>query len=235
MASRSWRAALTATASLLLLGFVWRGSPPDSGMCYSAGEYTGAQWVKPNQTLHYRTVVETPWARVQLHTVRSESGDRTFTDWLWVDERDHINVLAQLSSSGKFPLWRQSKYGLAGTSLAPTGGFINEGESPLEAAVRELNEELGLRSDSWHPLGAYRTAVNRGGGTLHSFLALDAVPVAPGTRQVSDDAERQDKVELSQEELLEAVLAGAFVEVKWTATVALSLLRLPSSRDRQGT
>ena len=62
-----------------------------------------------------------------------------------------------------------------------------------------------------------------------------AVPVAAGTRQVSDDAERQDKVELSQEELLEAVLAGAFAEVKWTATVALSLLRLPSSRDRQGT
>ena len=52
---------------------------------------------------------------------------------------------------------------------------------------------------------------------------------------MSDDAERQDKVELSQEELLEAVLAGEFAEVKWTATVALSLLRLPSSRDRQGT
>ena len=61
------------------------------------------------------------------------------------------------------------------------------------------------------------------------------MPVAVGTWQVSDDVERQDKVELSQEELLEAVLAGAFVEVKWTATVARSLLRLPSSRDRQGT
>ena len=94
-----------------------------------------------------------------------------------VDERDHINVLVQ-TAEGKFPLFRQSKYGYVGEALAPVGGFINDGETALEAAKREIREELGLESDQWTALGSYRTAVNRGGGTLHAFYASNAQPAA---------------------------------------------------------
>ena len=145
---------------------------------------------------------------------------------MWVDERDHVNVLVRRKGSQHFSVFRQSKYGIHGPSLAPVGGFINDGESALEAAQRELNEELGLRADKahWHTLGSFRVMVNRGGGTLHSFFADQAEPVE--VRGASDDAESQQLVHLSESELLDAVLAGEFQEVKWSATVALALLQL---------
>ena len=39
------------------------------------------------------------------------------------------------------------------------------------------------------------------------------------------ELERQDQVELTKPELIEALLSGQFKEIKWTATVALAILR----------
>jgi ADP-ribose pyrophosphatase len=220
-------ATLLAVSLTLCLIVVQQNSPPAADGCYhAAGRYTGVQWHKENQTVRSRTIVETPFARVQMHTVRSEDGRTTVDDWMWVDERDHVNVLVRRKGSKLFSVFRQSKYGIHGSSLAPVGGFINEGESALAAAQRELNEELGLHADDahWHKLGSYRVMVNRGGGTLHSFFVDQAEPVERRAR--SDDAEKQQLLQLSENELLEAVLAGQFQEVKWTATVALALLQL---------
>lgn len=220
-------ATLLAVSLTLCLVVVQQGSPStDEGCYYAAGRYSGVQWHKENQTVRSRTIVETPFARVQMHTVRSEDGRHTVDDWMWVDERDHVNVLVRRKGSKRFSVFRQSKYGIHGSSLAPVGGFINKGESALSAAQRELNEELGLRADDahWHKLGSYRVMVNRGGGTLHSFFVDEAEPVE--SRADSDDAEKQQLLQLSEHELLEAVLGGEFQEVKWTATVALALLQL---------
>ena len=220
-------ATLLAVSLMLCLVVVQQHSPHAGEGCYhAAGRYTGVQWHKENQTVRSRTIVETPFARVQMHTVRSEDGQTTVDDWMWVDERDHVNVLVRRKGSKLFSVFRQSKYGIHGSSLAPVGGFINEGESALAAAQRELNEELGLHADDayWHKLGSYRVMVNRGGGTLHSFFVDQAEPVE--RRAHSDDAEKQQHLQLSEHELLEAVLAGQFQEVKWTTTVALALLQL---------
>jgi ADP-ribose pyrophosphatase len=229
--------AATAIASLALL-LLWASSWPtndsdsDSGLCYSGGSYMGSQWTKPSQTLKYRTVVETPFARVQLHTVRSEDGTQTFEDWLWLDTKDQVNVLVRLKGSGLFPLFRQSKYGLPQATLATIGGFVDEWETPLDAAKRELNEELGLQSEHWMELGSWRADVNRGGGTVSAFLAEQAVPAE--TRQQSDDSEEQLQLQLTEAELLEAALTDQFGEVKWQATVATALLRLRQRAETGG-
>lgn len=40
------------------------------------------------------------------------------------------------------------------------------------------------------------------------------------------ESEKQKRMELSREELLEGLLAGKFQEVKWTATIAVALLKM---------
>jgi ADP-ribose pyrophosphatase len=50
-------------------------------------------------------------------------------------------------------------------------GYIDEGETPLQAAQRELREEAGWSSDHWEGLGQYFVDGNRGCGWMHAFLA----------------------------------------------------------------
>mmetsp|Transcript_15506 Transcript_15506/g.31862 ORF Transcript_15506/g.31862 Transcript_15506/m.31862 type:complete len:239 (-) Transcript_15506:7-723(-) len=193
----------------------------------SPSRYRGYQYMKPNATIATRTIVETPFARAQMHTVRLEDG-KVVDDWLWFDEGDAINCLARTKAEPgnpeKYVVFEQSKYGFEGVSLAPIGGYIESGESALFAAKRELLEETGLTSDHWVELGAYRVAANRGAGVIHTFLAVDAVPHKTAGKLMHADLEAQKAVLLSEQELLEAVLANKFKEVKWTANVALALL-----------
>ena len=62
---------------------------------------------------------------------------------------DFVLVLA-LTPDNKFLCFRQTKYAVDGTTLAPVGGIIEPEEDPLNAAKRELLEETGLTSvDLW--------------------------------------------------------------------------------------
>jgi ADP-ribose pyrophosphatase YjhB (NUDIX family) len=221
--------------------------------------YRGTQYWKDGVTQSVQTLYETPFARFQIHQVQlGDTASSIINDWLWYDESDNINVLVERAEDGKFLVLEQTKYGIDGSTYAVVGGLIETaieqqqkqgGESPLQAAQRELQEELGMVATNWVELGAYRAAANRGGGTTFTFLARQAANsnnnnkkkagatltnhqqpqknsqgrIAPG------ELERQDVIELSREELLEAVLAGKFKEIKWTATVALALLRMTTT------
>ncbi|CAJ1962129.1 unnamed protein product [Cylindrotheca closterium] len=192
--------------------------------------FQGSNFWNPGKTLEVKTLYETPFARFQIHKV--QAGTTVIHDWLWCDEMDHINVLVQEAGTGKFVIFRQTKYGIPGPpTLAVVGGMVEPGETPLAAARRELMEELKMAANDWISLGHYRAAVNRGGGYTHTFLAKNAVAADnKNNLQVKGqaDLERQDIVKCTQEELLQYALDGKFGEIKWVATVALSLLRLQS-------
>ena len=82
----------------------------------------------------------------------------------------------------------------------------------------------------WIFLGRYRTAANRGGGFLYSYLLKNAIPLVPngGTTkyQGSGDNEKQEIQYLSEEEVMNALSKGGFQEVKWAATFALAMLHI---------
>ncbi|CAB9504077.1 expressed unknown protein [Seminavis robusta] len=197
--------------------------------------FKGKQYWKDGFTQNVKTLYETPFARFQLHSVKLENG-KIVDDWMWFDEADNINVLVEKESTEN-PNWpptyvvlKQKKYGLPETTLAAVGGLIEPGEQPLDAAKRELQEELGLESPKWVPLGKYRAAANRGGGTTYCFLARKSTPIAnaqdsKGTDVAVGESEKQDLVELSKDDLIDALLKGKFQEIKWTATIALSIIK----------
>jgi len=150
-------------------------------------------------------------------------------DWLWTDERSHINMLIHLKAEDKYMLFHQKKYGLAEAKYATLGGLFDEGETPEQCAHRELLEEAGLETEELINLGAYRVQVNRGGGILHAFLARNAVPSSK--RSKSDDYEKQEKRLLTAPELVQVALSGEVGEAQWVATVALGLLYDEHNKD----
>jgi ADP-ribose pyrophosphatase YjhB (NUDIX family) len=177
---------------------------------------------RSNTTLSVRSIAATRFAGCEMHSVRLPNGN-TVDNWVWFVERAHVNVLVRTKVDRRFVLFRQSKYALPEETLAPVGGFVEDGESPLDAAKRELLEELGLRSLHWTTLGNFVTSANRGGGRIYCFLADQAIPVSGASSNLKDH-EVQTAVWLSRAGLLKALVSGRIGEVKWAATVALALL-----------
>ncbi|NTW00801.1 MAG: NUDIX hydrolase [Oscillochloris sp.] len=179
--------------------------------------------MKPWTTLTRETVLSSPpFLTVENHQVGLPDG-RVIDGWQWVITPDYVNVVA-VTLDGRFVLFRQTKYALAGTSLAPVGGYLEPGEDALVAAQRELQEEAGYEASRWLSLGAYPVDGNRGAGNAHLFLACDAVFVG---HTPSDDLEEQELLLLSRAEVSTALAAGEFKLLSWAAIIALALPHIP--------
>ncbi len=178
--------------------------------------------MKPWKTLHKRTIYDQPpWLVVELHQVELPDG-RAIPDWPWIKTPNYVNVVA-FTEQGKCLCFRQTKYGIEGDTLAIIGGYLTPGEAPLAAAQRELREETGYEAEEWVDLGHYLVDPNRGVATGHLYLARRASPV---TAPDSDDLEEQELIQLSREELEEALARGEFKVLAWAAAVAFALRRL---------
>ena len=185
--------------------------------------------MQPWKTLHRRILCQpNRFLTVESHELELPDG-RRIADWPWLIMPDYANVLAR-TVDGRFPCFRQTKYALSGKmSLAPIGGFLEPGEDPLHAAQRELREETGYGAPQWQSLGSYVVDANRGAGTAHFFLALDATPA--GAPQ-ADDLEPQELLLLTREELEQALDRGEFKVLAWAAVLALGLRRLKAVEGR---
>lgn len=159
--------------------------------------------------------------RVESHTIELPDG-RIIENWPWLISPDFVNI-AVITEEGKYLCFRQTKYGVKGSTLAPVGGYIDEGEQPLAAAKRELLEETGYKARHWEYLGEFVVDGNRGSGIAHFFLAKEAYPAAEPD---ADDLEEQKLLMLSREEVEAAVARGAFKVLPWQAVMAMTLLRL---------
>jgi ADP-ribose pyrophosphatase len=117
-----------------------------------SGPYSGSPLWKTDQTLGRLVLGETPFARCDVHSVLVESATpgspKIIHDWIFLEERDAVNVavVTRDKDEPKFLMFQQQKYAIPGDTLAPVGGFINDGETPFHAAQREVWEELGVGS-----------------------------------------------------------------------------------------
>ena len=219
----------------LIIGAIAMLGGPDNHIAIPMEEFHEAAWRTPN-TKGVRVVTSTPFARFEIHQVEVENKDergvitkKLIPDWLWVDEREHVNILVHLKEENKYLLYRQMKYGLKEPKLAIIGGLFadEEGENDAETcAKRELLEETGLVAEEMKFLGRYRVQVNRGGGHLNIFLARNCVK-APANilpRDFENDLEERNELKLTRQELIDEVQRHEVGEAQWLATILMGLL-----------
>lgn len=124
-----------------------------------------------------------------------------------IEAPDWVNVVA-VTEDDQVVLVRQQRQGIGAATLEIPGGMIDPGESPLEAARRELEEETGYRADDWRPIGCVRPNPALQSNACTTFLALGARKVAEPKLDGTEDI----VVELARRNELHELVAGGEID-----------------------
>lgn len=88
---------------------------------------------------------------------------------------DWVNVIP-FTTDGKIVLVEQYRHGIDEWTVEIPGGVIEEGDSPEQAALRELKEETGFFSNQIEHLGTVAANPAMQEMRCHCFVARDVTP-----------------------------------------------------------
>jgi ADP-ribose pyrophosphatase len=108
------------------------------------------------------------WVTVEQEMVRMPGGREFLAEW--VTRTDGVRVMARRGD--EILVTDEYREELGTRDIRLPGGKVEDGRSPLEAAMAELQEETGYRAERWHDLGSSQAfAMVR--YRLHYFEARD--------------------------------------------------------------
>jgi ADP-ribose pyrophosphatase len=125
-----------------------------------------------------------------------------------------VLVVAVLDDGG-FVLERQFRYPVRRVMLEFPAGKIDEGETPLETAQRELREEVGYTARTWTPLCTIHPEIGYSTEAIDVFLATGLTNVG----QQLDEGEFLEIVTMTEDELLTTYDCGGFTDGKSMAAL----------------
>jgi 8-oxo-dGTP pyrophosphatase MutT (NUDIX family) len=99
-------------------------------------------------------------------------------DFYCIESAEWVNVVP-VTTDGQVVMVRQFRHGSQTLTLEIPGGMIDAGETPAEAALRELLEETGYTAERAIPAGAVNPNPALFGNRVHTF-------VAPGVEKVAE-------------------------------------------------
>ena len=102
-----------------------------------------------------------------------DAHERPLYDAFTFAMQDWVSIVP-VTSDGKFVFVRQHRYGIDAPTLEVPGGIIDAGQSPGEAALRELREETGYGRGKLVSLGAAHPNPALQDNRHHMFLVQDA-------------------------------------------------------------
>jgi ADP-ribose pyrophosphatase len=129
-------------------------------------------------------VFATPW--FQVLSVPSTAGGQPH----YVIQGPDFVVVVAVTEQGQILLVRQYRIAAATVTLELPAGHVDPGETPEQAARRELLEETGYEAETFKLLGSLSPSVARFTNRMWCFFAANARPA------VGAEAQREAGVDL---------------------------------------
>ena len=164
------------------------------------------------ETVSSEYLFRRPWLTVRHDKVRLPDG-RINPEYYVLEYPDWINILA-ITEDGKFVFERQYRHGLGKTCYEIPAGVIEQGETPLEAARRELQEETGYGEGEWSLLMTISGNPSTTSNITHCFLARGVKKISGQHLDATDDItvclldETQVKDLLVNDQIRQALMAA---------------------------
>ena len=168
------------------------------------------------ETVSSEYLFRRPWLTVRRDKVRLPDG-RINPEFYVLEYPDWINVIA-ITVDGHFVMERQFRYGLGKTCYELPAGVIEKGESPLEAAKRELEEETGYGEGQWTELMTVSGNPSTTDNLTHCFLATGVRKISgqhlDSTEDISVCLLTEDEVRqlLSSDKIRQALMAAPLLK-----------------------
>ena len=163
--------------------------------------------------------VRRPWMTARKDCV--EYPDGRINDEYWVLEYpEWVNVIA-ITKEGKMVMERQYRHGAGLTAYELPCGVVEKGESPLEAAKRELMEETGYGGGYWEELMVISANPGSQNNMAHCYLAKDVEKQGEQKLDATEDLEvfllEQDYVKslLLNNQIVQALMIGPLYKYFW--------------------
>lgn len=162
-----------------------------------------------------KTEVETKIFTLKTKTLVSPVTDREY-DFYVLEACGWVNIIP-LTPEGDVLLVRQFRHGSSEITLEIPGGLIEEGQTPEEAAARELLEETGFAAPRLTYLGRVRPNPAILNNWCYTYLARDVVQVGEMEPDETEELElvrvRLDRIPemFAQGEINHSLVWSAFV------------------------
>lgn len=139
-----------------------------------------------------------PWLTVRRDRVRLPTG-AVNDEYYVLEYPTWVNVIA-IDREGRFVMVEQYRHGLQEVFTELVAGVAEEGETPLEAAQRELLEETGYAGGTWRLNTVLSANPGSQNNLSYSFIATGVERVA---EQHLDETEDVAVRLLSRDEVLQ--------------------------------
>ena len=152
-------------------------------------------------------LIRRPWLTARRDQVLLPDG-RVNPEYYVVEYPDWVNVIA-IDTEGRFVMERQYRHAVAMTCYELPCGVMESGETPLEAAQRELLEETGYSGGEWCHLMDITPNPSSMSNFTHCFVATG---VSKTASQKLDATEELEVHLLTREEVLQLLRENRLIQ-----------------------